>query len=82
MMAVEVAQAVSQPGMVRTERPARHGSCTALAMNEEKIEQTRQDESDIETECETWDWVRPAGVSAQQLRDAVRTLLNATQPAA
>jgi len=27
--------------------------------------------NDIERECETWDWARTAGVSAEELRKAV-----------
>jgi hypothetical protein len=27
---------------------------------------------DLEQECETWDWVRAAGVSAQELRMALQ----------
>ena len=30
---------------------------------------------DLERECEAWDWVRPAGVSAEELREAVRGAL-------
>jgi hypothetical protein len=31
---------------------------------------------DIERECETWDWARTAGVSAQDLRKAVQEALH------
>lgn len=82
MMGSEVAQAVSQPGMVHKDRPLRHGSCMSLIMNEETNEQTPETGGDFERECETWDWVRPAGVSAQELREAVRILLNQPQPSA
>jgi hypothetical protein len=82
MMALEVAQAVSQPGMVHADWPLRHGSCMSLIMNEETNEQARENGADVERECETWDWVRPAGVSAQELREAVRSLLNTAQPSA
>ena len=27
---------------------------------------------DLEQECQTWDWARTAGVSAQELRQALR----------
>jgi hypothetical protein len=30
---------------------------------------------DIEKECETWNWVRTAGVSAPELRETVRKSL-------
>jgi hypothetical protein len=33
---------------------------------------TSEPAADIERELETWDWVRTAGVSAQDLRKAVR----------
>lgn len=36
---------------------------------------------DLEQECETWDWARAAGVSAQDLRKAVRESLGAQDPA-
>lgn len=50
-------------------------------MKDETNELAR-DEADVERECETWDWVRPAGVSAQELREAVRSLLNTAQASA
>jgi hypothetical protein len=37
-----------------------------------KAERTQRD---IEQECETWDWVRTAGVSAPELRETVRKSL-------
>jgi hypothetical protein len=33
---------------------------------------------DLEKECETWDWARAAGVSAQDLRKAVRESLSSS----
>ena len=45
-------------------------------MGKEKSEQ-RVDPLEFEQECETWDWVRAAGVSAAELqrilREALRT---------
>jgi hypothetical protein len=38
-------------------------------------------ERDIEQECQAWDWARAAGVSAQELRQAVRESLGAQDPA-
>lgn len=35
---------------------------------------------DIEQECETWDWARTAGVSAADLRKAVRDSLGSIPP--
>lgn len=49
-------------------------------MKDETSELAREEA--VERECETWDWVRPAGLSAQELREAVRSLLNQPQPAA
>jgi hypothetical protein len=37
----------------------------------------RVDPLEFEQECETWDWARTAGVSAQDLRKAVRDALRA-----
>ena len=31
---------------------------------------------DIERECEAWDWARTAGVSAEELREAVQESLS------
>jgi hypothetical protein len=36
---------------------------------------------DLEQECATWDWARTAGVTAQELRQALRELLGAQEPA-
>lgn len=41
-------------------------------MNQDRNEQARKD---FEQEYENWDWVRPAGVSAQELKEALRNLL-------
>jgi hypothetical protein len=30
---------------------------------------------ELEEECATWDWARTAGITAQQLREALRELL-------
>jgi hypothetical protein len=34
---------------------------------------------EIERECETWDWARTAGVSAEELRQAVQEALGGTE---
>lgn len=39
----------------------------------------RVDPVEFEDECEIWDWVRAAGVSAQELRRALVELLNARE---
>ena len=36
---------------------------------------------DLEQECETWDWVRAAGVSAEDLRTALRESLSLAKAA-
>jgi hypothetical protein len=36
---------------------------------------------DLERECETWDWVRAAGVSAEDLRMALRESLRLAEAA-
>ena len=41
----------------------------------------RVDPVDFEQECETWDWARTAGVSAEELRRAVFKALAAQEPA-
>ena len=42
-----------------------------------KVNPARLDgaQRDIESECEMWDWARTAGVSAADLRKALRDLL-------
>lgn len=35
---------------------------------------------DLEQECETWDWVRAAGVSAQELRMALQGSAGGQEP--
>lgn len=37
----------------------------------------RVDPLEFEQECETWDWTRSAGVSAQDLHEALRDSLRA-----
>jgi hypothetical protein len=36
-------------------------------------------ERELEAELETWDWARAAGVSADELREALRALLIAPE---
>ena len=36
---------------------------------------------ELEEECAIWDWVRTAGISAQQLREVLRELLVPQEPA-
>ena len=50
-------------------------------MGKDKSHPARVDPLEFEQECETWDWARAAGVSAQDLRSAVREALrNADEP--
>jgi hypothetical protein len=44
-------------------------------MRYEKFKTGRVDPLEFEEACETWDWARAAGVSAQDLRRAVREAL-------
>jgi hypothetical protein len=44
-------------------------------MRYDKLNVGRVDPLEFEEECETWDWARAAGVSAQELRRAVREAL-------
>ena len=48
-------------------------------MYQERNEQSRKD---FDQEYENWDWVRPAGVSPQELKEALRNLLRPPQPTA
>ena len=45
------------------------------AMRYDKFNAGRVDPLEFEEECETWDWARAAGISAQDLRRAVRDAL-------
>jgi hypothetical protein len=49
-------------------------------MGQDKRNAVRVDPVEFERECETWDWARAAGVSAQELRNAVRQSLSADAP--
>jgi hypothetical protein len=44
-------------------------------MRYDMLNARRVDPLEFEEECETWDWARAAGVSAQELRRAVREAL-------
>jgi hypothetical protein len=50
------------------------------AMRYDKFNAGRVDPLEFEEECETWDWARAAGISAHDLRRAVREAL-ASRPA-
>jgi hypothetical protein len=44
-------------------------------------ETTFEPDFELEAECATWDWARTAGITAQQLREALRELLVPQEPA-
>ena len=44
------------------------------AITKRRAEET---ELDVDSELETWDWARAAGVSAEELRDVLQALLSA-----
>jgi len=44
---------------------------------EKPVEATLPASCDVERELELWDWARCAGVSAEELRQAVEALLSA-----
>ena len=59
------------------EHQKRHKSCSPPGMDDfaEAASKAVAGESpppDLERECETWEWARAAGVSAQELRRAVQ----------
>lgn len=69
--------------MVRKDQGRRHGLCAFFAMESGMIGESKRTESalpDIERECEAWDWARTAGVSAEELREAVRVLAGSEDP--
>jgi hypothetical protein len=49
-------------------------------MGKDKSNRVRVDPLEFEQECETWDWARAAGVSAQDLRKTLRESLAAQSP--
>jgi len=68
--------------MVRKDQGRRHGLCAFTSMESGMIGESTRAESampDIERECETWDWARTAGVSAEELRQAVQEVLGGTE---
>jgi len=46
-------------------------------MRKDRTEQARVDPLEFELECETWDWVRAAGVSTLELQRVLREALRA-----
>jgi hypothetical protein len=44
---------------------------------EKNVETKQAAASDVDLELETWDWARSAGISAEELRQAIEALLSA-----
>jgi hypothetical protein len=67
----------------RQDHAARHAVCITFCVNsdmgQDKRFAVRVDPIEFEQECEAWDWVRAAGVSAQDLRKAVRESLSGVE---
>ena len=63
--------------MVRTEAWRRHDACMLQGMKDGITRERRN----IERACETWDWARTAGVSAEELRKALMAALQANAAA-
>ena len=65
--------------MVRKNYPGRHGACRFEDLDSAMdATTTRLDDEavlDLDTAVETWDWARTAGVSAEELRQALRASL-------
>ena len=68
-----VTLAINPGALPRTEHPAGHGSCDCAGAME-AITKRRGEETafDLDSELETWDWVRAAGVSADDLRQVLK----------
>jgi hypothetical protein len=66
--------------MVRKNYPGRHVSCCWEALDRDMDATTTRlsDDADpeLDHELETWDWARAAGVSADDLRQALRASLS------
>ena len=62
--------------MIRANYPVRHGlCCLGSAMETEDTFLGEREQFELERELETWDWARTAGVSADELRQALRASL-------
>lgn len=81
MLRCGVAQGVSQGREIgrrprfslrRKDHGARHGLCTRFASMKTM---NGIEEVDLDQEYEDWDWVRTAGVSAEDLRQALKNSL-------
>ena len=73
-----VTLAINPGALPRTEHPAGHGSCDCAGAME-AITKRRGEETafELDSELETWDWARTAGVSAEELREVLEALLSA-----
>ncbi len=69
--------------MVRKDYAARHESCVCRrlhrAMDATTKPLTDDRNLDLDNELETWDWARAAGVSADDLRQALRASLSSPE---
>jgi hypothetical protein len=78
MMAPGVAQGVSQRRLVLKDYLVKGAAFMALMPQEDVMAEGKEPAPqdglplDLEQECETWDWARAAGVSAQELRKALQ----------
>ena len=67
--------------MRRTDYCTRHALCKLFGMKDDMSKQSVDLARALEKECETWDWARAAGVSAQDLRMAVLESLGQSEDA-
>ena len=59
--------------MRRKNYAGRHGPCVGQGLDRDMDATTRSDDAtlELEAELETWDWARTAGVSVDELRQAL-----------
>lgn len=64
--------------MLRESYAGRHGPCVVERLDRDMDALTKvavTDDADLELELEMWDWARAAGLSADELRQALIALL-------
>ena len=64
--------------MVRKGHAERHGLCIVFA-SMEPMNGIDENDFDLDQEYEDWDWARTAGVSAEDLREALRNSLDGAE---
>ena len=64
--------------MVRRGQAGRHGICTR-SFSMEPMNGIDETDFDLDQEYEDWDWARTAGVSAEDLREALRNSLDGAE---